>query len=81
MAKKKAEKPVRITYSEILNLAIEQLTARIEPYKEKLAAAEDPAIKELVKSMIEPLAAKRAILAEYFRIETGAEYGLDFEED
>ena len=77
MAKKKSEEAVRITYTEILTLAIKQLTAEIEPYRQKLDATDKSDCKDMLRFVIAPLVAKRAILADYYRNETGIDYGLD----
>ena len=72
MARKQSKEIIRITYTEILTLAIKQLTAEIDAYRQKFGSNE-----ALVADMVAPLTSKRDILAYYYRNETGTDYGLD----
>lgn len=78
MARRQIEEP-RITHTEILALAIEQVSSRIAPYRDKLEAAQDENVRALVQSMIDPLEVKLGLLLKLYTIETGADYGYAFD--
>ncbi|WP_298031750.1 hypothetical protein [uncultured Dysosmobacter sp.] len=76
MARRKNEEP-KITHTEIIALAIEQISGKMAPYKEKLEVADTDELRALIQNILDPLEVKLGLLLNLYRIETGNDYGID----
>lgn len=76
MARRKNEEP-KITHTEIIALAIEQISEKMAFYKEKLEVADTDELRALIQNILDPLEVKLGLLLNLYRIETGNDYGID----
>lgn len=76
------ENPITVTHTEILAYAIQDVSHKWEAVKEKSEAvkANDP---QLAKMVLEssPWKGKLKVLLQLYKIETGVDYGYDFEDE
>ena len=79
MAKK--ETVYVLSNSEILNYAISYLEDRVRKGDEDIRNATDPSMKEALRNLNDPWFWKFKKLLELYKLETGVEYGYDFEFD
>lgn len=82
MAKKQKEEAVKVTYAEILSMAINSLGTKWE--KELMEIKKIETVRpESAKYLREnwPWRAKLKIMLEMYKIETGEDYGYDYELD
>lgn len=74
MAKKNTSSQ-KITYTEILCLAITQLEGQMEGYRQKLnTLPDDSSYADMLNSLISPLKEKQDTIKQLYKIETGVDY-------
>ena len=76
------EKPITVTHTEILAYAIQDVSRKFEEVKERAEAVKENN-PQLAKMLMEscPWKGKLKVLLQLYKIETGTDYGYDFEDE